>query len=369
MVDRWIFSLLAGVVVLSGCPRGEPAKPQAAAETPRASVALRVLVVNEPAVAEAINRLRGEWAERSGGRLSASATDWKEVAGAKTLDADVVIFPSRYLGELCIRGWLQPIRTNVLEGKMFNAADVFPLVRRELMRWGDETMALPLGVQLTLPGVTNPEHPGLSFLALAAPNAVTNEREGVLFDPQTMKPRIADPVFVEALEQFGKRVPAKQSRRDNETVVPVLGFSDRMIAVASASRNGASAFQLIAWLASPDISTQLASAGERMMPVRKSLASSPAWGGSAKSSGERLDSAKFTESALNAEQCLLVPRIPGIDEYVAALDDAVKSPPKDEARAEAALKKVADEWERVTIAHGRDAQRRAYLNHLEISEE
>jgi hypothetical protein len=46
----------------------------------------------------------------------------------------------------------------------------------------------------------------------------------------------------------------------------------------------------------------------------------------------------------------------------------VKSPGKDKAAAEASLKKVADEWERITNAHGREAQRRAYLNHLGISE-
>jgi hypothetical protein len=329
---------------------------------------LRVLVVNEPAVAEAINRLRGEWAERSGGQLSAFAADWKDVARAKALDADVVIFPSRYLGDLCTRGWLEPVRTSVLEGDTFNASDVFPLVRRELMRWGDETMALPMGVQLTLPGAANARHPGLSFLALVAPNAVANEREGARFDPRTMKPRIDDPVFVEALEGFGKGEPPKQSTRDENRVVPVLGFSDRMVAVASTSRNGASAFQLIAWLASPDISTQLASAAERMMPVRKSLASSPAWAGSTKSSGEQPEPKKTLEAALNAEQCLLVPRIPGIDEYMSVLDEAVKSPGHDKAAAEMALKKVADQWEQITEAHGRDAQRRAYLKHLQINE-
>ena len=53
--------------------RGDQRQAASAAATPRASVALRVLVVNEPGVAEAINRLRGEWAERSGGELSATS--------------------------------------------------------------------------------------------------------------------------------------------------------------------------------------------------------------------------------------------------------------------------------------------------------
>src|SRR6188472_3146603 len=78
------------LVLLAGCPRGtqpesDGAKKDAAA--PRASVALRVLVVNEPGVADAINRLRGEWAERSGGDLSATSRDWKDVAAAKNIEA------------------------------------------------------------------------------------------------------------------------------------------------------------------------------------------------------------------------------------------------------------------------------------------
>src|SRR4051812_28378419 len=95
--------LICATMVTIGCHRQGPSTP---APAPRASVALRVLVVNEPAVAESINRLRAEWAERSGGALNASSTTWAEVARAKSLDTDVVIFPSRYLGELCTRGWL-----------------------------------------------------------------------------------------------------------------------------------------------------------------------------------------------------------------------------------------------------------------------
>src|SRR5215212_2719888 len=127
---------MAGVVLLSGCPRGEQAKPQAARKAPRASVALRVLVVNEPGVAEAINRLRGEWAERSGGELKTDTLSWTDVAAAKSLDADVIIFPSRYMGELCTRGWLRQVRKSILESDEFNASDVFPLIRRNLMKWG-----------------------------------------------------------------------------------------------------------------------------------------------------------------------------------------------------------------------------------------
>ncbi len=370
MVDRLIFlSLLVGVVLLSGCPRGEPAKPQAAGGALRASVALRVLVVNEPGVAEAINRLRGEWTERSGGELLATAGEWKDVAAAKTLDADVVIFPSRYMGELAIRGWLQPVRANVLEGEEFNGDDVYPILRRELMRWGGEALALPLAVKLIQLGKSGVEHPGLGLLALVAPNAVTGEREGVLFDPQTMKPRITDAVFVDALLSLGKADLAEKAEAGTSgRVVPVFGFADRMIAVSSGSRNAASAFKLIAWLASADVSAQLLGTDKQLQSVRRSHTTSSSRNAAKKTIDEREGDAKRAESALAADQCLLVPRIPGVDEYVAALDEAVKTPPSDRAAAEAALQKVAEQWEKITDAHGRDAQRQAYLKHLQISE-
>ncbi len=176
--------LIGAALALAGCPqKGPPPTPPAS----RASVALRVLVVNEPGVVEAINRLRGEWAERSGGELSAVAAEWKQVAGEMSLDADVVIFPSRYLGDLCTRGWLRPMRPNVLESKDFDEADVFPLVRRVLVRWGKQVMALPLSIDVALPGITPgkaiSDHPAIEFLADAASTVISSERDGVLFDP------------------------------------------------------------------------------------------------------------------------------------------------------------------------------------------
>jgi multiple sugar transport system substrate-binding protein len=368
LASRFVVVFLAS---LAGCPSsqqaGTDAKKEAAA--PRASVTLRVLVVNEPGVAEAINRLRGEWAERSGGEVSATASEWKDVAGAKSLEADVVVFPSRYLGELSTRGWLQPVRSSVLDGDEFKGGDVFPLIRRELMRWGGEVMALPLGIQMTVPAEANHRHPGLGFLAVAAPSVVLNEREGVLFDPQTMKPRINDPAFVVALQQFAEAGKGTSViEKNSKAIVPVFGYADRLVAVSSSSRNGASAFKFIAWLASADMSKQLGAGEERLLPVRRSLAETTARNDAAQSADKPSEAATPFDAALNADQCLLVPRIPGIDEYMAALDEAVAKPPVDKAAAEATLQKVADRWEQITNAHGRDAQRSAYLKHLQISE-
>jgi hypothetical protein len=320
---------------------------------------LRVLVVNEPELAEAINRLRGEWAERSGGELSALATAWDQLIKLKSIDADVVVFPSRYLGELCMREWLRPVRPNVLESKELNIEDVFPLVRRKLLRWGGEVMALPLGIDPLTLRPDEREQPGIALLVEAV-RASSDQGDNVLFDIETMKPRITDPAFIENLE----RLP----RRGDTTVLPVLGYSDRLIAVTSASRNAASAFKLLAWLAQADTSSQLAQAGSPTFPVRESLAASPTWYGSEMPAEERLATGSALKRMLTAQQCLSVPRIPGVDQYMTALDEAVRSVINSESTPEEALQKAAQHWEQITDVHGREAQREAYLEHLGINE-
>jgi hypothetical protein len=361
------------LVLLSGCPNTKQANTESTkkdvASTPRASVALRVLVVNEPGVAEAINRLRGEWAERSGGELSATSGEWNDVAIGKSIDADVVISPSRYLGELCTRGWLQPVRSSVLQGTEFNAGDVFPVVRRELMRWGGEVMALPLGVRIAMRNKSTDDHPGIALLAEAAPTALSNGHEGVLFDPQTMKPRIDDAPFIKALQRLVEIGPANGGTGIGfAQSAPVLGFDDRLVAVSTASRNGASAFKLIAWFASAEISTQLARAGKQQMPVRRSLMMSSAWYEAGLNASERAKLAEALATSLSGEKCLLLPRIPGVDEYMAAIDGAVKSAIFDKVPANVALQRAADRWNQITDALGRDKQRQAYLKHLGIAE-
>src|SRR3954469_13556306 len=249
--------VVCAALLLAGCPSNRQAPTPDAGEfangtPPRASVALRVLVVNEPGLAEAINRLRGEWAERSGGELKANSLPWPEVAAAKSLDTDVIVFPSRYMGELCSRGLLRPVRKSVLDSGEFNASDVFPLIRRDLMKWGGEVMALPLGVKIAMRTKAAENHPGISLLVEAAPAVFSTEREGVLFDPQTMKPRIQETVFVAALERLAKKMSEHISIGiDFAESTPVFGFEDRLIAASAASRNGASAFKLMTWLASP----------------------------------------------------------------------------------------------------------------------
>jgi multiple sugar transport system substrate-binding protein len=476
-------------MTLAGCPA--PDQPAAAVKrdqppVSRTSVALRVLVVNDPPLAEAVARLRGEWAERSGTTFSAAAIAWDDLSAAEMPEADVVLFPSRYLGELYEKKWLRPVRENVLQGEAVQFNDLFPLVRLRLISYDKQIVALPLGIELPdacfrneLFGERNrlpeiwPDYlslfeagtargeaersslnweplqswPAVMLFARAASYAVSSDDASLLFDSQTMKPRLAEPPFVRSLtelraatgaiarepqsatleqserteierklqdpraaswhvaagganiafglppaghrsltveegnrsptggEQIGwARLPGASDaysasarvwgKLDRPRQVPLLGIGDRLAAVTTSSRNAATAFQLLAWLAEPEISTQFARAGDGTMPVRRSLASSSQWYDTTLSASERSDLAKALDDSLNGEVCFIVPRIPGIDEYLAALADAVEDVLADEAEPQAALEKAAATWEQITERRGREEQRQAYLRHL-----
>jgi hypothetical protein len=112
----------------------------------------------------------------------------------------------------------------------------------------------------------------------------------------------------------------------------------------------------------------LSFAGDGLSPVRRSLIFSPQWYDSRLAAGEVRMRGSAVEDALSSERALIVPRVPGIDEYIAALDQKVSAAlsvavPPDQALAEAARK-----WEEITDARGRDAQRAAYWKHLGIGD-
>jgi hypothetical protein len=321
-----------------------------------------VLVVNDQPLAEAIGRLRGEWHEVSGGELTAAAQPWSEIAAANELDADVIVFPTRYMGELCVRGWLRPVRKRVLEDKSLDFNDFFPLVRQRLIVWGGQVMALPLAIDF--PGLTvNWNPPGaVSYLVAVAPQAVEPTRIGDLFDPKSMTPRIDDP----ALAALFHRDAGSEGQAGKRVLV--LGFGDRMASVTTSTRNAASAFKLLAWLASADVSSQLARAEIGSQPARKSLSSNAAWYGAGLTEAERVAIGKNLQAALEGSDVLIVPRIPGVDEYLAALDEAAKHAALDDVKPEEAFRQAAGQWERITDARGREAQRQAYMKHLNVNE-
>jgi hypothetical protein len=72
--------------------------------------------------------------------------------------------------------------------------------------------------------------------------------------------------------------------------------------------------------------------------------------------------------ALSRDTCLVVPRIPGVDEYLAALQTAVTEVVSNGETPETALRRAADTWEAITDRLGRQQQQTAYLRHLNLVE-
>jgi multiple sugar transport system substrate-binding protein len=408
----------------------------------RPSVALRVLVVNDAALAAAINRLRGEWTEREDGTLAAESKPWGDIQSSKAIDADLIVFSARYLGELAER--VRPIRERVAKGELYDADDVLPLARDKLAMYGGRLLAFPIGVQVPLVsyrddwlqrGGDNPpttwheyrelvervgeappmwpprdsiEHwPAIMLLARAAAYACHPRQESPLFDPQTMQPRIADPPFEKALHQWRQElIIAAQRQNSNQASatdgspaagdfrwaelpaadqvfnrstgqwettrseprrVPLLA-DGLLVAVTTSSRNAASAFELAAWLASSEIASQLFPSSTPLLPCRQShLASAGSW--TEPSTGFSGDSniADLLEIVLSRDACFIVPRTPGVDEYLAQLADGVSAALRGDLSASDALERVAERWNKITDRLGRDVQRRAYHEHLGLT--
>jgi hypothetical protein len=125
------------------------------------------------------------------------------------------------------------------------------------------------------------------------------------------------------------------------------------------------AFQLAQWLTTGDVATGLSSRSTGTLWFRASQAgASGRWlkGMTLAKEGEPVT--KIVAAALSADSPALVPRVPGIDEYLNALAEGVREAPADEAAATATLEKVAARWEEITDRLGRERQVAAYRRHL-----
>ena len=144
----WNCGFLLWVVIpfalATGCqpsaPSTEEVTVDSADEPP-----VRVLVIQDAVLAEEIQR---QWELRTDQQIVVRERRWEELAAAKRLAADVVIYPAGYLGELAERRLLAPIPTDVINGPAVGRDDLLPLQRQLETVWGKKTMALSFGSPL-----------------------------------------------------------------------------------------------------------------------------------------------------------------------------------------------------------------------------
>ena len=393
MIRAYLWVCLVALVI--GCQK--PAPQDTTSVAPRmAASKLSVLVVNDPPLAAGIKLLRGEWAERSGGQLEIQEMTVAQFSDADKLAADLILYPSRYVGMLVDRDWLRPVRKSVLDSEDVAINDMLPQVRNAVLPYGGQVYGLSLGEPpLMLARETGSQETGsqetgpqeevatwesvdlrltekfstlkypraVELLVRGTANAQHRSRIAGCFDVETMQPQIASPPFVRALEQMrqNEKLPdddqaslswpsalredspgpvaftplprAEQvynplreiwEKSEESKPLAMLGFAGRSLSVAKSTRNSASAFKLLRWLVSEKIATQLSPRSEATVWFRKSqVIKAKRW--LAKDGANKDETVAAVSRLLASSNYFLLPRIPGIDDYLQTLEEALSN--------------------------------------------
>ena len=240
----------------------------------------------------------------------------------------------------------------------------------------------------------------------------------ILFDSQTMEPQLLDPPFVRAFHDLkllaqkaaqGEGAPtaslswptaspetATDGNSEGQVSVsffaipraeevydrslggwslgeesnerPVfLGFSGCMVSVSRNSRNAVSAFMLLKWLASGETAIQVTQRSNATIWFRRSQASQSAmWLGGKNVSGS---TSLAVTKLLSSTKAFVLPRIPGIDEYLELLEKAIADAQLGEIEEEDALRQAVSSWRSLTDRYGKQRQLEAYRRHLGFNEQ
>jgi len=158
---------------------------------------------------------------------------------------------------------------------------------------------------------------------------------------------------------------AWEIRDENENPrVPLLSLSGRVGVVSKDSSQQQAAFELLLWLSSDQNSPQVSPNSPATTLFRQSHIKQPkVWVEEPVPLGEALKYAELTAQTLRNEQWMTL-RIPGRQEYLTALDQAVRAAVSGELSPADALSKAAEQWQVITKKLGVDSQRKAYLHSL-----
>ena len=237
-------TLVCLCLLLTGCPRDDSTSQRQPVKRPLDGVKLRLAVADDPALAAAILRVRGEWNVQTGSEFQVEETTEKDLLEAGKIDADALLCPSHLLGVLCERELLAPVPAKTLKGPQWAA--IFDLLKLREATWGGQAMAVPFGsplltcyyradlltklsrrpprtwdeyeelakllaaekpaaVDAPWCGTIEPLAPGwagLTLLARAAPLAKHRDNFSTLFNIETMEPLVAAPGMIQALKEL-----------------------------------------------------------------------------------------------------------------------------------------------------------------------
>lgn len=469
---------LSGTLLLAlvGCGPTPDASKTGTTEKDEAPEPTRVVVVEDPPFAKMLQR---QWSARTRNQLQLKQMTVQELNERRRLNADIMIYPSACLGRLAERNLIVTPPESVWNNGQYNQLDVFDLQRNAQIRWGDELYAFSFGSPvfvlmyradlfaqhaLTPPSTWDeyaalveklrrselaeaapPEGQpwvpaceplaagwaGKTLLARAAPYASHPSQFSVLFDYITMKPLIAGPPFVRALQElvavnqqyadtctqlapeearrrlfggqtamaFGWSSPARSSEAPVEMAagvrigfaelpgaevaynfgerkwtpyesktpvrVPLIGIAGRLGSVARDARKPQQAAEILALLTGPQWSERLSPASSHTTLFRESHLQTPAlWTDKGLTRESAENYAEVAGASQNRPIHLASIRIPGWQQYLQVLDNAVLAALTGEKTAQEALDHAAKRWAALTEELGLDAQREAYTRSL-----
>jgi ABC-type glycerol-3-phosphate transport system substrate-binding protein len=159
-----------------------------------------------------------------------------------------------------------------------------------------------------------------------------------------------------------------EPRRHEESAnVEYLGIAGRLgvVSLAAPETSRAAAFVLLGWLTDAKRSTQISPTSKATTLFRKTHLDQPAlWTEPELSGKAAAQYATLSQSSLDRETWVDF-RLPGREEYLAALDAAVLDAIEGKSTPTDALKTAADQWRAITEKLNKEKQKSAYLHSLE----
>jgi ABC-type glycerol-3-phosphate transport system substrate-binding protein len=227
---------------VTGCMKPAESQPVAAQSTPKV---LRLLVVDDPALAQQIGRVKGEWKARFGPELEIREDSSGAIASVKAMSADGIVYPPSDLGFLAERRLIRPLEADWINRPELHKSDLFDPGGLAKCKWGEQTFAVPFGspvfvvmyrrdlferyhlqpprdwaeyervIEMLREHIKDPPGfeaadieplaagwAGRALLARAAAYAKHRDYYATLFDKETMVPLIDAPPFVRALDEL-----------------------------------------------------------------------------------------------------------------------------------------------------------------------
>ena len=150
-------------------------------------------------------------------------------------------------------------------------------------------------------------------------------------------------------------------REGQARTVPLVGSNGMVASVVASSGRSRIAADLLAWLQDKQISSLLAQESANAGLSQKSHLADPVrWLGDPFSPEHGLAYGELLQAAHDQRLGMLALRIPGSDQYLDVLDQAIRDVVADQANAVESLASVAREWNRISDELGRESQRTAY---------